>query len=353
MTNNYINSAFISLLLQGVSFFLGMAVNIYLARSLSLFDNGTYQYGLTIVSIVTTFSMLGMTNATLRGVSHNVKQSDKLRLLYTSILIVALSSVLVSLAILALYQFFPESKILYSLNLFFYALIPAALIPVICAAIQGFGRVNVSMFILMPFQQIIIFLCLIVFELNLMEIINVYIVTLIITMITALCYLVYKFGVSIPNLKNATKLLESAPSMLLSQISNSLIAGMGVLVLGLLSSQENVALYSVGSRFSVAFTFITIATSRYIAPKVSQYFSEGDIKSVVVMIRIGIVFPMILSAVGLIIITLYSQKILLLFGDKYLVANDVLIVLCASSFVVSCFGVVPICLLMMGEEKNL
>lgn len=126
-----------------------------------------------------------------------------------------------------------------------------------------------------------------------------------------------------------------------------------ILTLGILSSNEDVAVFKVASQFATLSGLGIIAVNFVIGPKIAEEYARKNMKNIQSYLTTGsftilsITFP-----IALFFIIFGSHTLTLLFGEAYAAGSKELAILCFAQIINALGGSVGIALNMMGKEKD-
>jgi O-antigen/teichoic acid export membrane protein len=134
------------------------------------------------------------------------------------------------------------------------------------------------------------------------------------------------------------------------QIVNSQI---GIVLLGLFASSEEVGIYRVAAQTATLVVFSLTAVNMVIAPHVSQLYTAGNKERLQRMTTWSARGILLIAVPVSGVFILYGEAILvLLFGDKYRTGHTALAILCVGQLVSAAMGSVGLLLNMSGYERD-
>jgi len=135
-------------------------------------------------------------------------------------------------------------------------------------------------------------------------------------------------------------------------VGSPLLANIDLLQLGVESSVENVAIYSIAGKVVSLILLGLVSANLLIVPKLSPLFHDNNLKKMRGIIRENNIFVALLTIPAVLIITIFSKDMLLFFGSGYLPAADVLNVLLIGQVVNVFCGPVLLTAILAGEQKK-
>jgi O-antigen/teichoic acid export membrane protein len=130
-----------------------------------------------------------------------------------------------------------------------------------------------------------------------------------------------------------------------------LITQSTIVILGLLSTSDNVGYFSAVSRLANLMIFLPLAVGIVMGPIIARLYSQGDKIRLQTILRqasrIAFVFTLLIGSIFLV----FGKKILGIFGSEYIVAYKALNMLVIGYLVDTGLGISIITLTMTGFEK--
>ena len=351
---------------MGYGQFVRYLFTALLARLVGVQYLGIYSLGNSITSISTVLGKAGTDVGLMRYVSmrdhKNDRESIKNDILSTLKMGLVFSIIIMFIQILLskwlVENVFHESSLL-RIVLVIYALsIPfTALMTIATFATQGFQLLKYKVFveyILNPTVLIVSMIFIYFAFTSELAIILPTLLTGIIGFIVANYFLKKIAGVNILDIGNISfnkEIITYSLPIMFTMILGSLLHWMDVLMLGYFTNIETVGLYHPAVRTAGLQQSILIAFSGICAPMFSKYFAHDNfigmhhIYKLVTRWILTIVIPV------LILILLFSTKIMLLFGADFLQSSDALIILSIGTSIFAIFGVSGTALVVSGYQK--
>ena len=125
-----------------------------------------------------------------------------------------------------------------------------------------------------------------------------------------------------------------------------------ILMLGTLSSPEASGIYTVASRGASFITFVLVAVNMPLGPAISRLYSRGDLKTLQQTVQKSTRVVFLASLPMAVILILFNQWFLLLFGSEFLQGGRALVILCCAQLVNALAGSVGTILDMTGHERD-
>lgn len=140
-------------------------------------------------------------------------------------------------------------------------------------------------------------------------------------------------------------------SFFLIGVGGPLLANIDLIQLGAMTTVEDVALYSVPSKIVNLVLLGLVSVNLLIAPKLSPLFSDGKVGEIRNIIRDNNKFVAALTFIPVLVIIFYSESILVLFGEDYIMSVGILHVLLIGQVVNVFCGPVLLTCVMVGKQK--
>jgi len=139
--------------------------------------------------------------------------------------------------------------------------------------------------------------------------------------------------------------------MMIAGIINFNMERIDIIMLGIFSTTAKVGVYSVAAKLASATSFSLIGINAIIAPKLSELHwsdNHADLKQV---IRFAAKLMFMTSFPVLVVLLVWPEFFLGLFGDEFKTAKQVMILLCLGQFVNAASGSVGHFLNMTGRQQ--
>lgn len=151
----------------------------------------------------------------------------------------------------------------------------------------------------------------------------------------------------------AKKMLTTARPLLLVATSSIIASSADTIMLGWLTNEKQVGLYSVAARIAMLTSFFLQISNAAISPKIAALYAErrnSELELMVQKVTGGLFW---LGLASLIFFFLFGGKILSLWGSEFTAAYWILIILAVGQFINLAAGAVGIILMMTNNEKIL
>lgn len=144
-------------------------------------------------------------------------------------------------------------------------------------------------------------------------------------------------------------LKESLPIMYSSSI-NVLLNWIGVFILGAYTSNKEVGIFEIAVKLAFLLNFFLQALNSILAPKIAEKYNSGNIEGCQKMIKLSTKINFLISLSTSVVLIIFNQYILGIFGNEFKAAYVMFILLCLGQLVSAFSGSVGIILQMTGKQ---
>lgn len=339
-------------LLKVVGVALAFFINLTITKSFSIDDAGSIFYFLSICLILQPVISCGLYSTITRRVAIS-DNSENISLLFYSALVMTVSVIVIMFFLIITLKIFNiidsiEIYFLIILYCFFYVVYT-----ILAHFFQGKGLVVKAMIIINVIQNVFLLVFTNVYSIYTVRgMIWLYVFAAIFCMIISISLFRNEFG----NIKCVIKFkfindlfIDSLP-ILLSTIISVLISYMSIYVLGFFATTEEVAIFSVSLKLAILINFVLQVLNRIYSSKIAIYNDDylGLQKVVTELTRTLFLFSFPASLV----VFIFSENLLNIFGAEYISGSLVLKVLCIGQFIIGCTGGVGTILNMTGYQNE-
>lgn len=318
-----------------------------LARVLGAEQFGVYSLALSAAAIVSTISLIGMDDAVLRNIAVHASQKDEESLWGTLQLTAAFTtSMSIIMGVVLYYLSEPIAEVIFSEPLLAPMLrLVALIIPILTLsemlifATRGFKRMDYGViardFIQLPIRFILLVI---------LTLINLNAFTAMITFgvadLTASIVLVYFLNKEFPlkrPIKSAKRdvrgLLNFSLPFWFSDILNTVRNNIQVMMLGSLSTIASAGIFTIVNRVNLLsiITYRSVQTS--IRPIIAELQAKDKWKDVGRLYQTSTRWALLVNIPMTLIIILFSEEILLIFGESFVEGGVALVILAAAEFI--------------------
>jgi O-antigen/teichoic acid export membrane protein len=350
---------------------LGFLSSIILARVMTIEDYGTYIYWITVASVLTTISGLGISKLTMREVAAfrgaNNREGLRSLLLYSIAFTIALNCIIVSASLFLLCSNelyihlsagYPWLKLLaisllaipllHTFNLLgaiingYEHVVPAQVLAATPAALN----VLAGAFLLIWLPQGASAASMLWVQVANGLIMVVLSVTVVICLVRPAIEKIADF--SWPNITQVMIWLRLGILFGTSQLLVNAITQIDVLMLGQLASPESVAHYQVASRIAYVVTFFYASVGMVIAPTLARLHANAPRDGLVRLVQRSAVAAWAGTAAIAGVALAFEHSILAMFGPQFAEARDAMLVLVVGWTIATAFGPAYTVLTMTG-----
>jgi O-antigen/teichoic acid export membrane protein len=327
-------------------------------------EQGSYTLAITILQLFAIFSQMGLDNRLIRITAANSSLSDHsiIKTTYLQSLRLTLISSVVWASIIWLAApwiagtFFSKPQLTDHIRIICFAFVPFVFIGLNSAGFRGFK--NMTGFLafkgLLPLIAALFLLGFYFFKTGLGAV-NAYAIATILVCIASFVgwfrFSKIKNQSFQPKLSAAEMLKESMPMMLTGSIF-FILGWTDNIILGIFKSEEDVGMYDMAFKLSTLSAVVLIAVNAIQAPTFAELYSKGEMKRLQGFIFSSTKLLFYTSFPVTIILCLFPQEILGIFGPGFKAASTALIILAIGNFVNSITGSIGILLQMSGRQKQ-
>jgi len=147
------------------------------------------------------------------------------------------------------------------------------------------------------------------------------------------------------------EMLKISLPMLITAVSFQIMGKIDTVMLGIFKTTESVGIYAVAFKLASVTSYILFAITRIVAPKISELFWSKQISELESIIKFSAKIIFFTSAPILVILLIFPEFFLGIFGDEFIIGKGALIFLVLGQFVNSFCGTVGHFLTMTGNQK--
>lgn len=142
-------------------------------------------------------------------------------------------------------------------------------------------------------------------------------------------------------------------SLLVMDSANMLVATGGVVIASAFLASAEVAQFGAANSLSAALGLILISVNLVVAPRFAKLYHQGEIARLKYLAQWATLISVLCALPVLVIMLLFSDTLMALFGDDFAQAGFVLLLLLVGQAVNACTGPVVFLLKMSGHERDL
>lgn len=338
---------------------------VVIGRLLGLESAGTYFLSLSVVAVTTIFCRFGFDNVVLKEIAQSellgssTKSKPRSFGEYQCVITITLiSSMLVTYIVFHFADyigvFFKNIQMVGLLKIMSLSLIPLAVLNINAVSLRAIGEFELSVLtqdVMMP-ALMVVFGGPLMYAYGLQGAGFAYLVSATLTMAVSTWF----WSPSVDGWRLDIVILRRLwvgakhlfPATL---ITRGLIPFSPVLALGLLSSAEQVGIFSAISRLAMIVTLVLAAVGGIVAPSFSRLFGEGNITQLEMLFKRSAQMTSILVIPVCVFMAILAPNLLSLFGAEFIVGTLALQILLIARSFAACFGAQDQLLMMASKEK--
>ena len=343
---------------------LSFLVTLLIAKLIGVTGLGLFFLSITIVEIGATVARLGLENAALKSIAIARSSGDPARMatLYRRCIgIAAISAVVIALLAWLPLHLIPSaassrSELLTQIPLLAFALVPVTLLPIQTEALKATGHPAAATFLqsVLPQAMLLLFGAVLAWQglASIRLILGAYALAFSLAVVaSAVCWasIVKQFWLNA--VVSPRELLQTSMPMLAVSSLNLAMAWTDTLVLGLLSSADQVGLYGVALRIASTTTFILMAANSVVAPEFAALHAGGRQTDLQRLAQRGALSALVVASPLILIFLVFPAEILSLFGEPFVAGAWPLRVLALAQLVNVAAGQVVYLLIMTGHAN--
>ena len=147
------------------------------------------------------------------------------------------------------------------------------------------------------------------------------------------------------------EILSTSYPMMLSSSILLLMAWADTIMIGIFKTEVDVGFYNVALKLAMLASIILGSVNSILAPKISETFNNNKIDEFKVLIKQSTRIIFFISLPILIVLFLFPESLLSLFGQEFVIAKTTLLILLIGQAVNAMSGSVGLILQMTGKEK--
>tara|TARA_B100001939_G_scaffold133575_1_gene116063 strand:+ start:4388 stop:5671 length:1284 start_codon:yes stop_codon:yes gene_type:complete len=152
---------------------------------------------------------------------------------------------------------------------------------------------------------------------------------------------------------NLKEIFKTSSPMALSAIAYFIMQSIDIVILSIYEGFDQIAYYSVSVKLAMVTALALMSVNIVIAPRIAEIYEKKEFQSLQQLIKYSTRIIFFISICVLSILFFFSEEILNLFGEGYVVAKNALITLLAAQFFNAFSGPGAIYLNMTGRQKIL
>ena len=150
-----------------------------------------------------------------------------------------------------------------------------------------------------------------------------------------------------------TEIFKTSSPMALSAIAYFIMQSIDIIILSIYEGFDQIAYYSVSVKLAMLTTLALMSVNIVIAPRIAEIYENQKMQKLQMLIKHSTRIIFLISICVLSVLFFFSEEILGLFGQGYVIANNALLFLLAAQFFNALSGPGAIYLNMTGRQKTL
>lgn len=357
------SSAFLMRSLGALFLFL---FNLLIARLLGPGPAGTYYLALTVATIISSISVLGIDQVLLKRVSGFKAKNDydNIASFYThGVRVVIFFSVIATILCLLVskpiaLKLFNNPELITPLRIMSLMIIPLSLSTIFGELLRSFKKVWQSVLIITTLTPLvgiaIVLLGSSFFEDNATNISLYHLIAATITALTG--YVIWKKGLpkkaKIQDVKKSFLVMAGFPIMFII-LGQAIMGWLDTFMLGIYESPEAVGVYGVALRVSKLLSFVLYGVVVISGPKFAALYAANKSRELERLARQSTTLAAVLSLPIILFMAIFSAQILGIFGPAFVAGQTALIILICGQVINTLTGPIGALLVMTGQEKSL
>lgn len=353
-----------------LSLLLGFLARVIMVRFSTQTEYGVYSLVLTIVSICTTVSTLGLEEGTARSIAYLRGKDEKKNvqdIIFSSILFVLMASI--SIVILIFFasdylavKIFDEPTMSFILKVMAISIPFTVLINIIVSIYRGFDKASIKTYfnnILRPSIYLLLLGTTVLLNRSFVEMVSIYVISLLVTFLLLFIYFIKNAPVELILREfhvnhNTKKLLWFSIPLLTISLLLTVMTWTDTLMLGYFKTAETVAAYNAAYPLANLLSVGINSIGFLYMPIISSLYSKNSIKEIGLINESSTKWCFIITLPIFFIITVFPEFILNIFyGSQYITASSVLQVLALGFMANSFFGLNYYTLMATGKSRLL
>lgn len=359
----------LSFLSKIIGIIIGYVIILVIANYYGSEGIGVFTISMTIIQIASVITLLGLDTAILRFTSENYHKKEGYdivsKIYYKMLVLLVPSAILMTISMYMCSPIFSnllfhnqEATIYY--NLAILGILPMSLLLLHREILRGLKKIwiySVLSNITIPFFTLIVITVFILNNILVNKTIVIsQIFSLLISSIISILFFKFFFKNSQKNHTTTNhisyfSILSISVPMMLSSSLSMIMNWLDIIMLGALSSTEEVGIYSVALKISLLASISLVAINSIAAPKFAELWNKQDISGLKEVVQKTSKMFFWSSTPIIMIIILFPEYILNIFGEEFVEGKATLIILVIGQFVNTISGSVNYLLNMTGNEK--
>lgn len=356
-----LSKGFSYILIRGAGIIFSYAFTVYVTKTFGASIFGLFSIGISVFMIISVIGRLGLDIHLVKYYSIE-KNTRDIGLFYKVLIKSFLVSAILSIVIYTFRDFIttdlfkkPKPEAIPYLNWVLLS-IPFWSITLICSSVSR-SQKNIKWFSFISLVSRFLFSLIVLFVLlsltdNPIIVAKAHFYGVFITSILALIHTINNLkGIDFKSHSNSWKFVKDSLPMMLSSSVLIFLGWMDTFIMGVYETDHNIGIYNVCIKIATLTSFTLLAINSILAPKIAKSYNEGDEVLYKRLIRFSTKLNFLLSTIVIVIILIFSEFLLSIFGNEFIIGKNILFILCIGQMINSFSGSVGVILQMIGQQK--
>lgn len=355
----------LSIVVKAIGYFFALGLSVFLGRTIGAEGLGIINLSNRVVVIMLMIGLFGMNKVIIKevAIAHNKKDLEHIgNVMHSAYLLNGLISISLSIVLIVLSPWlansvFEEPKLTYPLIIAFVVMTPQIFSRIFSSGLIGFGKIwqsnLVDQALSICFTSLIVFITwLFVQELSVNMVAICYAIGRVVVTISVGLYWTNIYKNNVSSQKIFAELLKMAKPIFFISIAGVVINSSDIIILGFFTDAKDVGIYVVAARIALLTSLLLHITNSALSPKIAALYAENNIKSLEEMIK-RITTGLFFIGLFVFLVFIFSGNwILSIWGEEFVEAYWILIILGFGQLVNLSTGALGIILIMTGHEKT-
>ncbi|MBC3845740.1 flippase [Winogradskyella echinorum] len=367
--NELLKGSSISFLLKLVGMLFGYMAMLFVTNNFGAETWGLHSLCFTILGILTLIPKFGFDNSLVRIITElNINKSKEIYNVLKKVIIISLvTSITVILVTLIFSDYLVEhliksNEIKPLVKIICFAIIPTVVLTIISGYFQAIKNITKHVLFQTTAVNILFFILLVTFYVLkiAMPVFKVYFISIAITSIFSVIYFIntlrHKSLINNRSKKaeiySFKRIISISSPMLLSTSFALLMGWSDVIIISFYNTTSEIGIYDSALKLSTLSGIFLIAVNSIATPKFVEFFSNKDFDGLKETVQKSTKLIFYTTTPILLILVLFSSRILSYFGEEFVAGSFALIVLCISRFVNAISGSVGYIMQMTDQQKT-
>jgi O-antigen/teichoic acid export membrane protein len=340
-----------------VTFLLTVRITNYLGAE----QSGYYFFIISFLMFLTSIISFGVYNAILKEVSINIRNKVKVSNIMTRAFLVMFFGYIIVSVFLILYNYISINYSIAShsiINNFYYEIIiyvfPFSLLMLLSNYFQANKNLFLSILYMNLGYQFLMYLSTNFYNITTVsDLLTIFGYSLFFIVVVGVYWYVFRHGNSfmLTKVYSFSDLLTLSFPMMVGGIIQQISSFTGQLLLSIYSTPIDISYYAVSMRIGMVMSLFLMAIHKIVNPKIAVLYFENnfdDLNNIIIFSNRILLF---ISMVLFLLIVSFGEVLLGFFGNEFIIAYPVLIIVSIGQFIASISGLSVFILQMANGEK--